>query len=83
MQFRGTRDEAERKAIAQAYANTVARLVRSKTWREMPAFEDQLPDEWMPKQFFTFWSLPCLAHRNGSDVEPAQKPPGRKGKKAI
>ena len=24
-------------------------------WTEAPAFEDQLPDEWLPKAFFAYW----------------------------
>jgi hypothetical protein len=57
MRFRGTRDGAERRLIAQEYADVVARLVKSRKWREIPALEDQLPDDWMPEQFFEFWAL--------------------------
>ena len=57
MQFRGTRDEEQRACIAQAYGQVVTELIERKTWRRMPPLEDQLPDEWMPKAFFTFWSL--------------------------
>jgi hypothetical protein len=56
MKFRGTRHEAERRAIAADYSQTVERLIRSGTWREMPAPEDQLPDDWMPTAFFDYWS---------------------------
>jgi hypothetical protein len=31
-------------------------LIRSGHWHEMPAPEDQLPDAWMPSEFFEFWS---------------------------
>lgn len=55
-QFRGTRDECERKFIATEYARVVEQLVDSGQWDEMPASEDQLPDDWMPKPFFDSWS---------------------------
>jgi hypothetical protein len=58
MSFRGTRDSAKRNAIAQEYAETVLRLIHSGTWTEMPAPEDQLPDEHMPVQFWKFWDAP-------------------------
>jgi hypothetical protein len=56
MKFRGTRREAERQDIARDYAQTVERLIASGSWHEMPAFEDQLPDDWMPPAFFAYWS---------------------------
>ncbi len=55
MRFRSTRDEEERKIIAEEYAQTVNRLIRSRRWHEAPAFEDQLPDAWMPKAFSDYW----------------------------
>src|SRR5262245_50270970 len=55
--FRGTRDEQQRAAIASDYAKAVKGLIKSKRWDEMPPLEDQLPDEWMPDTFFTYWSL--------------------------
>jgi mannose-6-phosphate isomerase-like protein (cupin superfamily) len=58
MQFRGTRNEAERRAIACDYADTVDRLIKSGRWHESPAPEEQLPYDWMPKTFFEFWSNP-------------------------
>jgi hypothetical protein len=61
MRFRGTRSEAERRAIADDYAQTVGRLIRSGHWDDCPAPEDQLPDEWMPKMFAEFW------YRQGSE----------------
>jgi hypothetical protein len=57
LQFRGTRIDAERHAIANEYAQTVTRLIQSGGWHEMPALEDQLPDAWMPAAFFGYWSL--------------------------
>jgi hypothetical protein len=33
----------------------VERLIASGRWQDMPAPEDQLPDEWMPKAFFDYW----------------------------
>ena len=57
MQFRGTKDEAERRAIAETYSRTVNQLIKSRKWRDIPPLEDQLPDDWMPKAFFEYWSL--------------------------
>ena len=56
MQFRGTRNVAERQAIARDYSETVQRLIESSSWHESPAPEEQLPDDWMPKTFFEYWS---------------------------
>jgi hypothetical protein len=56
MKFRGTRDAAQRRVIAGQYADTVRKLIKSGKWTEMPAPEDQLPDDDMPKEFFEFWS---------------------------
>lgn len=55
MRFRGTRDEAARGTIATEYAHEVQRLIDAGNWSEAPAFEDMLPDEWMPEAFFTYW----------------------------
>ena len=52
----GTRDSGQRQAIAKLYAKTVKKLVKSKCWNEMPPPEDQLPDDFMPKDFFQYWS---------------------------
>jgi hypothetical protein len=52
MRFRSTKGKAKRRAIAKDYSQTVDRLIRSGNWREMPAPEDQLPDEFMPPSFF-------------------------------
>jgi hypothetical protein len=57
MQFRRTRDEAERDSIAKVYSQAVTQLIDGKKWRKIPPLEDQLPDEWMPAAFFDFWSL--------------------------
>ena len=56
IEFRGTRDDAQRRAIAGQYADAVRRLINSGKWTEMPAPEDQLPDEYMPEEFLRFWS---------------------------
>jgi hypothetical protein len=55
MQFRGTRLDSERHDIAREYARTVHRLIQGGHWYEMPAPEDQLPDDWMPPAFFDYW----------------------------
>ncbi len=56
MKFRATRDSAERDVIVKQYAKMVKELVKNSCWKEMPPPEDQLPDEFMPKQFFQYWS---------------------------
>ena len=55
MKFRSTRRDAERRDIAKDYSQTVERLINSSSWQEMPAPEDHLPDDWMPKAFFDYW----------------------------
>ena len=55
MQFRGTRDDSGRRKIAQEYSWAMDRLVKSGRWSEMPAPEDQLPDDSMPPEFFDNW----------------------------
>ena len=55
MRFRGTRDETVRRAIAAEYAQEVQRLIETGNWSEAPAFEDMLPDEWMPRAFYAYW----------------------------
>jgi hypothetical protein len=55
MKFRSTRHDAERRDIAKEYSETVERLINSSGWQEIPAPEDQLPDDWMPKAFFDYW----------------------------
>ena len=55
MRFRGTRDEAVRRALAAEYAQEVQRLIETGNWSEAPAFEDMLPDEWMPRAFYAYW----------------------------
>jgi hypothetical protein len=64
-EFRATRDEQERAAIAGKYAEAVTQLINSKKWKRIPTLEDQLPDEWMPEQFFEFWSLRPPIRRTG------------------
>ena len=65
MRFRSTRDESVRDEVATAYENVVEKLIESGKWKEMPAFEDMLPDEQMPEAFFKFWSLPVPQNPNG------------------
>jgi hypothetical protein len=66
MRFRGTRDEGERDTIAREYAAVVARLIESGKWKVMPTFENQLPDERLPRAFFDYWKVPCPHELNGS-----------------
>ncbi len=65
MRFRSTRDESERAKVAAEYRLVVDQLVAGGEWEEMPAFEDMLPDEWMPEAFFRFWSIPVPQNPNG------------------
>jgi hypothetical protein len=58
MRFRGTRDESARDKVAAEYGDVVERLIAGGRWKVMPAFEDMLPDERMPKAFFRYWSIP-------------------------
>jgi len=53
--FRGTRDHDARESIKAQYAEVIDRQIKSGTWNEVPAFEDQLPDDAMPKAFFDYW----------------------------
>ncbi len=69
MRFRGTRDEAERAAVTDEYAAVVTRLIESGRWKEMPAFEDMLPDDRLPRAFFDYWKIPCPHGKNGSRRE--------------
>lgn len=55
MKFRNTHNEEERQAVAKEYAITVEKLIATKQWQEIPAPEDQLPDEYMPKTFGDYW----------------------------
>ena len=52
-------------AIAESYAEAVMQLINSEKWKRIPIIDDQLPDEWMPEQFFTFWSLQPPVRRAG------------------
>lgn len=55
MQFRSAGNEDERRAIAENYAQTVQHLIQTDLWDEMPAFEDQLPEAYMPPTFRDYW----------------------------
>jgi hypothetical protein len=65
MRFRGTKDKSERDKVAAEYESIVDKLITRGKWKEMPSFEDMLPDERMPKAFFRFWSIPEPNSRNG------------------
>ena len=62
-EFRGTRDENERASVADRYAKAIEQLIKSNKWKKIPTLEDQLPDEWMPDHFFTYWSLRPLGRQ--------------------
>jgi len=57
MRFRGTSDRGERDKIVDQYAHEVKHLIDSGNWNNMPAPEDRLPDDRMPKDFFKYWEL--------------------------
>jgi hypothetical protein len=46
------RDETARHAIATEHTQEAQRLIETGNWSEAPAFEDMLPDEWMPEALF-------------------------------
>ena len=56
MQFRSTRNPEEQLQLAREYERTVTSLIETRIWRNVPPPEDQLPDDWMPQQFFEYWS---------------------------
>ncbi len=55
MHFRAANSDQERREIADNYRRTVEQLIQSDLWDEMPASEDQLPDEYMPPSFRDYW----------------------------
>lgn len=57
MRFRGTSDCDERDKIVDEYTHDVKQLIDSGNWNNMPAPEDMLPDNRMPKEFFEYWEL--------------------------
>lgn len=57
MEFRGNKDEESRKSVTAKYAKVVSQLVKSGKWKYMPTMEEQLPDEYLPDEFFTYWEL--------------------------
>jgi len=54
-----TAGQEDKHKIAQKYADFVKRLIANghlgKPWTEIPGPEDQLPDEYMPAEFFSYW----------------------------
>ncbi len=48
-EFRGNKDKLARKQIAQEYGKAFRKEFDPNDW---PAFEDMLPDEYMPNEFF-------------------------------
>ena len=57
MKFRGNRGVHDREEAITDYAYTVRRLIETGRWELMPAFEDMLPDEHMPDEFFDHFGL--------------------------
>jgi hypothetical protein len=55
--FRGNRDLIHRQQVAGEYADVVRKLIVSGTWDECPSFEDQLPNIYMPDEFFQYWRI--------------------------
>jgi hypothetical protein len=56
MRFRRAASQAERKKLAQEYAEVVERLIQGGCWQEAPPPEDQLPHDYMPSAFYSFWT---------------------------
>jgi len=54
MQFRRCRDAEQRKKIVDQYAEAVQGLIDTNCWDRVPPPEDQLPDEFMPQNFFEY-----------------------------
>ncbi len=54
--YRFTHDPLKRERIAKDYGDIMRAVIRTygESWDEMPAAEDQLPDEHMPKEWFDF-----------------------------
>ena len=65
MRFRSTRDESERDKVAAEYGRVVDELIAGGEWKEMPSFEDMLPDERMPEAFYKHWSIPVSQNPDG------------------
>jgi hypothetical protein len=59
MKFRSTPDE-QRSQIAGEYESAVQELIDTGQWNDVPAPEDQLPPEFMPKNFFAYWDERAL-----------------------
>lgn len=57
MKFRGTRSIIERLAISDDYAKEVNRLIEGGSWTEIPGPEDELPEFWMPTEYYDHWGL--------------------------
>ena len=58
MRFRSASSAQDRRTISENYARIVERLIQCGSWDEMPASEDQLPDDYMPESFFKYWLPP-------------------------
>jgi hypothetical protein len=58
MRFRGARDETSRDTVAVEYAQVVRRLINGGTWKEIPPYEERLPGNRMPEEFYIYWSIP-------------------------
>jgi hypothetical protein len=56
MQYRRTADRANRKKIAQEYADVVDKLIQTCAWNESPPPEDQLPYADMPSAYYRHWT---------------------------
>lgn len=54
--FRGAHYEIERRDIADDYAETVERLIASRSWIDHPGPDEELPEDWMPDAYAAYWS---------------------------
>ena len=55
--YRGLSDPDDREVIVKEYQRIVHSLIASGQWEEAPSFEDMLPDEHMPEEFFRYFNL--------------------------
>jgi hypothetical protein len=53
--FRTATDSKTKQEIADIYQKRVIWLVQSTKWDEMPPHENQLPQNWMPFEFYDYW----------------------------
>jgi hypothetical protein len=53
--FRNTKDNKTKQEIADLYQKKVNLLIETTKWDKMPPLENQLPQNWMPFEFYDYW----------------------------